>query len=103
VSVPPTDLPVTDPVVRSGRREAWVVLVIWLAAMAYTVGYCSQYGYNRSLEDLSYVLGFPDWIFWGVITPWVACVAICYAFSYLFMTDEDLGADTDDDAEVMDA
>jgi hypothetical protein len=38
-----------------------------------------------------------------VITPWVACVAICYAFSYLFMTDEDLGADTDDDAEVMDA
>jgi hypothetical protein len=102
----PTDHPVTDPVVRSARREALAVLLIWLAAMAYTVGYCAKYGYGRRLEELTYVLGFPDWVFWGVITPWLVCVAICYAFSYLFMTDEDLGAEVDEDednAEVTDA
>jgi len=38
---------------------------MWLVAMTYTVGYCGLYGYQRSAEDLRYVLGFPDWVFWA--------------------------------------
>jgi hypothetical protein len=88
-----------DPVLVSARREAVVVAVIWIAAMAYTVTYCYLNGYHRSLESLTFVLGVPDWIFWGIVTPWLACLAASWAFSYLLMTDADLGAENDDAEE----
>ncbi len=82
-----------DPVLVSGRREALAVLVIWLAAMSYTVTYCSMNGYGRSVEDLTFLFGFPDWVFWGVVAPWITCLMISWGFSYFFMKDADLGAD----------
>lgn len=80
-----------DPVLRSARREALCVLATWLAAMSYTVTYCYLNGYNRRLEDLTFVLGFPDWIFWGVIVPWGVCIVFSVWFGATFMRDEDLG------------
>ena len=90
-----------DPVLISARREALVVLVVWLAALTYTIGYCSLYGYGRRLEDLTFVLGFPDWIFWGVITPWLCCLVFSWWFSFVFMTDADLGAELDEEANEL--
>jgi len=84
---PPTD----DPVLRSARREALVVLAAWLAAMTYTVTYCYMNGYNRSTESLTFVLGFPDWVFWGIVAPWSVCVIFSFWFGATFMKDEDLG------------
>jgi hypothetical protein len=46
-------------------------LGLWLAAMSYTVGYSVWRGYGRDWETVTFVLGFPDWVFWGIITPWV--------------------------------
>lgn len=83
--------PAPDPVLKSAQREAFCVLAIWLAAMGYTVPYCYFYGYNRSLESLTFVLGFPDWIFWGVVVPWSVCVLVSFWFGATFMRDEDLG------------
>jgi hypothetical protein len=85
-----------DPVYVSGRREALGVLVIWLAAMAYTVTYCYLHGYGRRVEDLTFVLGFPDWVFWGIITPWLICLGVSWVFAFWFMTDEQLGAEQDE-------
>jgi hypothetical protein len=85
--------PTEDPVLRSGRREALVALVIWLTAMAYTVTYGQLYGYGRTVEDLTFVFGFPDWIFWGVVVPWATCLVVSWWFAYVFMTDESLGED----------
>jgi hypothetical protein len=82
-----------DPVLRSARREAVVVLVMWLGALTYTVLYCYLYGYNRSLDSLTFVLGFPDWVFWGILTPWAICLILSYLFAVFFMRDEDLGED----------
>ena len=80
-----------DPVLVSARREAIVVLTIWAAACAYSVGYCYLYGYGRPAESIAYVWGFPDWIFWGVVVPWSVCTAICFWLAYFFIRDEDLG------------
>jgi hypothetical protein len=80
-----------DPVLRSARREAVVVFLIWLAAMTYTVTYCYLNGYNRSVESLKFVLGFPDWVFWGIVTPWTLCVGFSLYFGHKYMRDEDLG------------
>ncbi len=83
--------PTDDPVLRSARREAIVVFIAWLAALVYTVTYCYVNGYDRPAESLKFVLGFPDWVFWGIVVPWSACVAFSLYFGATFMKDEDLG------------
>ena len=85
-----------DPVLVSNRREALVVLAVWLTAMTYSVGYCAWFGYGRTTADLTYVFGFPDWIFWGVVVPWVASAAISFLVATFVMRDEDLGVDPDE-------
>jgi hypothetical protein len=91
-----------DPVLISARREALAVLVLWVAALAYTVTYCYLNGYNRSLESLTFVLGVPDWIFWGILMPWLVCVAASWVFSYVFMSDADLGEENEEAEEGLD-
>ncbi len=83
--------PADDPVLRSARREALVVFAVWLGAMAYTVTYCYMNGYGRAKESLKFVLGFPDWVFWGIVVPWSVCVVFSFWFGATFMKDEDLG------------
>jgi hypothetical protein len=85
-----------DPVVRSARREAIVVAVTWACALAYTVGYCAKYGYGRSIQDLKFVLGFPDWVFWGIVAPWSVCFVVSWWFTYFFVSDADLGEEWDE-------
>lgn len=92
--------PAPDPVFKSARREAAWVFAIWLAAMTYTVGYCWLFGYDRKLEDLTFVLGFPDWIFWGILTPWGICIVISVWFGATFMRDEDLGEELPEEDEL---
>src|SRR5262245_44163658 len=62
-----------DPVLISSRREALLVFLIWLLAAGYSIGVCYAWGYGRDAATLTYVLGFPDWVFWGVVVPWSAC------------------------------
>jgi len=86
-----------DPLLHSARREALVVLGVWLAACVYTIGYCYAFGYGRDPETLSFVLGFPDWVFWGIVTPWSLSTAVSIWFAMMFMSDEDLGAEPEED------
>ena len=81
------------PLVESARREAWVVLVVWAVTAAYTTSYCFTYGVDRTLDNITFVLGFPDWIFWGVVVPWYVCLAFSVWFAYGFMRDDPLGAE----------
>jgi hypothetical protein len=85
--------PEEDPLVRSVRREAAAVAIVAVAATAYTVGYCALFGYGRAGEPVRFVLGFPAWVFWGIVAPWGVCVLICGWFSWRFMSDESLGGD----------
>lgn len=96
--------PSDDPVLRSARREALVVLVIWASALAYTVTYCHIYGYGRPEEDLKFVrlfwgIAFPDWVFWGIVAPWGVCFLVSWWFSYAFVKDADLGRERDETDE----
>ena len=88
--------PTEDPLLRSGRREALAVMATWLAALSYTVTYSYKHGYGRALEDLRFVLGFPDWVFWGILIPWGSCFLVSYLFSHVFMVDGDLGENRSD-------
>jgi hypothetical protein len=80
-----------DPVLRSARREALLVFGIWLAACIYTVGFCAAYGYERDPATLTFVLGIPDWVFYGVFLPWTVCTILSFIVSNFVIRDEDLG------------
>lgn len=77
-----------DPLLRSARREAIVSLTLAALALAYTVGYAALFGYRRSEESLSFVMGIPDWVFWGIVIPWLACLAASWWFSFWFVEDD---------------
>jgi hypothetical protein len=82
-----------DPLLHSAKREALAALVVWLVALIYSVAVCFTLGSNRAPDQLTYVLGFPDWIFWGVVLPWFVCLAISAWFAFFFMQDHPLGED----------
>src|SRR5690349_19272543 len=84
---------VDDPVLVSARREAVIVFGIWLTAMAYTIGACRMWGYGRDPATIRFIFGFPDWVFYGIICPWLACFVISYIFSHWIMRDDPLGED----------
>lgn len=90
-----------DPVVRSGRREAYWSLSLWLAAAIYSVTYCTLWGYGRSVESLTFVLWFPDWVFWGIVVPWIACTVVSIYFALRVIEDDPLSSA--DDAATVDA
>ena len=93
---------------RNARRESLLVAGIVLVALIWTVGYCSLRGYqhpadswlvtsglavNRTSEDLTTILGIPDWVFVGVVLPWIVCTIITIALSLRGLADDDLGAE----------
>ncbi|MCI0379132.1 MAG: hypothetical protein L0215_16110 [Gemmataceae bacterium] len=90
---------------RNARREAWIVALVWALAFAWTVVWCYMHGYAHEETSLhvrlgwveaeptpDLVLGFPDWVFWGIMLPWLACSAFTVWFGIWGMTDDDLGA-----------
>jgi hypothetical protein len=80
-----------DPVLTSSRREAKLVLAIWLVACVSTIGICYRLGYGRDAATLTFVLGFPDWIFWGIVVPWSVCTGLCFVVPRFVIKDDDLG------------
>jgi hypothetical protein len=93
--------PQEDLVVRRARREAATALAIWLAAMIYTIVYCYLFGYQRSVESLTFVWWFPDWVFWGIIVPWGVCIVVSTVFALGIMGDESLGEEIDAEGSVL--
>lgn len=94
---------------KAAEREALLVLFLWCSCAAYTLGYCRLYGYNRSIGELEFVLGVPDWVFWGILLPWTLCLAVGLWMAVWFMKDEELGEehtlqiDSDGQQETHDA
>jgi hypothetical protein len=86
--------PPEDTLVRNARREAAIAFSMWAVAMVYTITYCYLNGYGRTADSLSFVLWFPDWVFWGIIVPWGICALVSVVFAFRIMGDEPLGEDT---------
>ena len=75
---------------RQGRRELWLILLAWLGCAIWVISYCSTNGYDLAPEEVSTLLGFPDWVFWRVVTPWMIANAFTFWFCLRFLkNDED--------------
>lgn len=55
---------------------------------------------GKGKERVTFVLGFPSWIFWGVVLPWWICTAFSLFFGAFIVRDEDLGLDPEAAAEA---
>jgi hypothetical protein len=91
-----------DAVVHAARREAALALGTWVVAMLYTVTYCYRNGYGRDVDSLTFVLWFPDWVFWGVVVPWGLCIVFSTIFAFRIMGAESLGEDVGDEQALID-
>lgn len=86
----------TDPLVRSSWREAIIVTAIWAVTMLWVVGVSTSLGYSSRPDTPKLVLGFPEWVFWGIVTPWITCTVVSIWFGAFFVRDGELGQDLQD-------
>ncbi|MBX3439384.1 MAG: DUF997 family protein [Planctomycetaceae bacterium] len=88
---PRSDRP-DDPVYLHARREALVILALWAAAMLWVVPYSYFFGYHEITdpEQIKTIVGIPDWVFWGVLVPWIVCTLATIALCVWYIKDEDL-------------
>jgi hypothetical protein len=82
---------------RNARREGLLIMAMWAVALLWTIGAGYVGGYGRDPDDISLVLGMPDWVFWAVALPWGVCLVFSTWFCFWYMADDDLGKDADED------
>jgi hypothetical protein len=97
----------------NARREALIVVIVWVIALVWVLGYCYLRGYqhtddslvvrlglavSRTGDDVTLIAGFPDWVFYGIGLPWLACSAFTIWFGLYGMSDDDLGAEQEEEA-----
>lgn len=78
----------------AARREALFVVVVWIVACVYTVGYAALFAYRQPPRI---VMGIPAWVWCGILAPWFASLAVTLWFAARGMTDEPLGENPDDE------
>ncbi len=79
-----------DPLVTHSLREAKWILLVWVAAFVWVIGYTSRFGYIREGETISTVWGLPAWVFWGVALPWGIATVVSSWFALRYIADEPL-------------
>lgn len=103
-----------DRLLRNARREAIIVMIVWVCTLAWTLGYCYLHGYQhppdswlvrsgwaveRSAENLRQFWGLPDWIALGVVVPWMLCTFFTIVFGLFIMQDDQLGTEAQEETE----
>lgn len=78
-----------DPLLKNAGREARATLALFVLALGWTLGVAAFMGYGR--RELRFILGVPDWVFWGVFLPWGVFLAVSVYFGLRFMKDDELG------------
>lgn len=88
---PPNSKRKLDPVFIHARREAIVIFLLWVLCMVWTTTVYWVWGHGRAAEDVELWWGLPDWVFVGVVAPWLVVDVISVWFCFVFMKDDDLG------------
>jgi|FaiFalDrversion3_1042247.scaffolds.fasta_scaffold16482_1 hypothetical protein len=83
------------------RRDMLLTVWVWAVALVWTVGYCWLRGYAHEPDSLwvklglattdaevhPLHLGMPNWVFWGVVLPWMLCSCFTMVLSFLLPDD----------------
>lgn len=82
-----------DPVFINSKREAWIILGLWVAALLWSVPYCYMNGFSSGVdpESIETTMGIPSWVFWGIALPWLVADIFTVWFCLSYMKEDDLG------------
>lgn len=80
-----------DPVFIHARREAIVILLLWVLCLIWTTSVYAIWGHGRAASDVDLWLGIPDWVLLSVVAPWLVIDVISVWFCFSFMRDDELG------------
>jgi uncharacterized membrane protein YhdT len=84
-----------DPRYRVSNREALIAAGFFLAYIVITIGTAWVIGGDQDIDEISFVFGFPDWLFWSTfVLGGVFCV-VPYFLIKRFFTDMPLDADSE--------
>jgi hypothetical protein len=92
------------------RREALIVIIVWAMALVWTVGYCYLRGYDHpadswlvqqgwavaEAESQASLFGFPSWVLFGILIPWMLCSLFTVFFGFFGIRDDDLGQEREE-------
>ncbi len=77
------------------RREAILVMLLWVACCIYTCTYAYLNAYRPDAAN-HLIYGIPSWVVWGVFAPWGVCTLVTIWASFWGIQDEDLGEENTD-------
>ncbi len=81
---------------RNARREGLLIMMVWAAALIWSVGSGYVLGYHQPPQEIGLILGIPAWVFWSVVLPWGTCLVFSVWFCFAYMADDDLGQDPEE-------
>ena len=80
---------------RVSNKEAVITAGFFLAYIVLTIGTAWLIGGNRDIDEIHFVLGFPDWLFWSTFVLGSLFCVVPYLLVKRFFTDMPLDADSD--------
>jgi len=80
-----------DPVFLHARREALVILAVWVACLIWSMSVYMWLGYGPAAEGVDLWWGIPRWVVIGIALPWLAADLFAAWFCFFYMADDDLG------------
>ncbi|MCR9118516.1 MAG: YhdT family protein [bacterium] len=95
------DHPQLDPVYVHARREAMVILGLFVVCFiwAISVYYLDGYFPAQSVTEVHILWGVPRWVFFGICLPWCFSIVCTFVFVFGFMRDDDLGENDENEDE----
>lgn len=91
-----------DPVFLHARREAVVILCVWLACLVWSLGWYAAHGLSATSDDISTWLGMPRWVVVSIFLPWMGANLFATWFCFGYMVDDDLGEDSGESGSTTD-
>ena len=82
-----------DPVYVSSRREACIALAALGLFVVFTVTWSASAAYELEAPEVPTTLGVPDWVWVGVVAPWLAAILFAAWFAFVAIEDAPLGPD----------
>jgi hypothetical protein len=77
---------------KRARREAWVILGVWVLTSIWTATCSYLFGYFKEDEviEVATVAGIPMWIFIAVILPWILTAGFSIWFAMCYIEDDEV-------------
>ena len=87
----PTQKRQYDPVYVHARREALVILAVWIVCLIWSLTIYMLLGHGRPADGNVLWWGIPRWVVVGIAVPWLAANLCAAWFCFFYMADDDLG------------